>query len=634
MREIGYVMSGADHTIIPFAVKAGEKVEVGDYVLIRHPYKPDKTVLARVLVVRPYNPEMKAGRPGPHEASRGGRLKYGSWIEYRIAYAEPLGYYDEEGRWRSLECPPSTWEPVYEPSEEELKEFFKPRSGDNALLVTIGHVSKHKDIPVQVDLGEIAKGHVFICGMTRSGKSTFVVNLAISAMNLRPRPRIIIIDRRGEYSVLSEYGALVFDYRSFLPRPRDIEPGLLADILADLLGVPSGDKTIRDYIGEVVRKIRKDMSEGVDVDFTPEALEEYVERLSRAKESTKERLRLYLNKRRLSRILLLDQNRTYHDIIDVIRDHPLVVVDLSTDPNVIYQHLAVAKMIRRVVRYAIERARRKEPFAAIFVIEEAQYLAPEKGLKIEVGEPEKIGADKALVEGVSQAGGYNVGFIIMTQRPAYVMKSVISQCNTILCFRLRNPNDQDTISRYTEYGGERLTAYMPGLADFEGILCGMASTIPFPVIVETKVMEYPRKATVTAKEAWAYMDGETGGRAVEEAIPNSEPELPTVEEPVPAEAQVPRAAGQEVPTATAAEVEASPDEARETTSPEPVSPALVEAAEESKPEVPEAGGELRESPGKGEEAMPAAQDREASGEGEAKRRRRGKPIIDLFEPVV
>jgi len=37
LREIGYVMSGADHTIIPFAVRADEKVEVGDYVHIRPP---------------------------------------------------------------------------------------------------------------------------------------------------------------------------------------------------------------------------------------------------------------------------------------------------------------------------------------------------------------------------------------------------------------------------------------------------------------------------------------------------------------------------------------------------------------------------------------------------------------------
>jgi len=169
MREIGYVMTGADHRLVPFAIKEGTKIEVGDYVLFKHPYKPGDTyVLAHVVLVRPYNPEMRPGRPGPHEASRRGRVRYGSWIEYRIAYAEPLGYYDEGGRWRPLECAPSTWDPVFEPSEEELKSFFRPRNGRNGLLITIGHVSKHKDIPVQIDLSEVAKGHMFICGMTRS----------------------------------------------------------------------------------------------------------------------------------------------------------------------------------------------------------------------------------------------------------------------------------------------------------------------------------------------------------------------------------------------------------------------------------------------------------------------------------
>jgi len=503
VREIGYVMSGADHTIIPFTVKVGEKVEVGDYVLIKHPHKPDRYVLARVLVVRPYNPEMRTGRPGPHEASRSGRVRYGSWIEYRIAYAEPLGYYDEGGKWRSLECAPSSWEPVYEPTEEELKEFFRPRSGDNALLITIGHVSKHKDIPVQIDLGDVAKGHMFICGMTRSGKSTFVVNLAINALRTKPRPRIIIIDRRGEYGILSEYGAMVFDYRSLLPRPESLDPVKLSDILCDLIGVPDGDRTVREHLVTLINLVRTE-----NEPITPEALKMHVVDLKGIREPTRERLYLYLERLEGAAAFFLDPKRKVYDIVDVIREHPVVVIDLSTEPNAIYQQLTVARMIRRVVHYAIERSRRKEPFAAIFVVEEAQYLAPEKGLKIEVGAPSQIGVDKALVEGVSQAGGYNVGFIIMTQRPAYVMKSVISQCNTIMCFRLRNPNDQDTVSRYTEYGGERLTAYMPGLADFEGILCGMASTIPFPVIVETKVMEYPRKATFSAKEAWAYMDNE------------------------------------------------------------------------------------------------------------------------------
>ena len=662
MREIGYVMSGAEHTIIPFTLKVGEKVEVGDYVLIEHPHRPSTFVLARVMLVKPYNPEMKAGRPGPHEASRGGRVRYGNWMEYRVAYAEPLGYYDEEGKWRSLECPPSSWEPVYEPTEEELRQFFRPQKGRDGLLITIGHVSKHKSIPVQIDLSEVAKGHMFICGMTRSGKSTFVVNLAINSMNIRPNPRIIIIDRRGEYSVLSEYGAMVFDYRAFLPRPRDIRPGLLADVLADLLGVPSGDKTIRDYMVRVVSMIKRDMEKGEPVDFTPEALADYVDRLpGRIQEGTRERLRLYLDKERLERLYLLRQDRPFYDIVEVVMANPVVVIDLSTDPNIIYQHLTVAHMIRRVVHHAIERARRKEPFAAIFVVEEAQYLAPEKGMRIEVGAPEKLGVEKALVEGVSQAGGYNVGFIVMTQRPAYVMKSVISQCNTILCFRLRNPNDQDTVSRYTEYGGERLTAYMPGLADFEGILCGMASTIPFPVIVETKVMEYPRKATVTAKEAWAYMDQEAGlvreelapaqvpgpGGGPQEAeealapaleVPAEAGSAEVAIEAAPAPELAPETAGAPGPDVSGAVGSEAPEEGM----PGPPEPSREGASEEGvRQEVPatsaEGGGSFRpEASGEGGEEAGGAQEPPSKDGGpvsEGKRRRRRRLVIDLFEPA-
>ena len=584
-------MTGADHRLVPFAIKEGARVEVGDYVLFKHPYKPDDTyVLAHVVLIRPYNPEMRPGRPGPHEASRRGRVRYGSWIEYRIAYAEPLGYYDEGGRWRPLECAPSTWDPVFEPSEEELKSFFRSRNGRNGLLITIGHVSKHKDIPVQIDLSEVAKGHMFICGMTRSGKSTFVVNLAINAMKSRPRPRIIILDRRGEYGVLSEYGALVFDYKAFLPRPRDVEPVLLAEVLADLVGVPANDKTVRDAIARLIGMIKKDMKSGLDVDFTPETITAYVEQVQGIKEATRDRLRLYLDPDVLSRLAILDPKRPCHDILDVLKSNPVVVLDFSTDSTFVYQHLTVANLIRRVVRHAMDVARRKEAFAAIFVIEEAQYIAPERGMKITIGQPEKVGADKALVEGVSQAGGYNVGFVVMTQRPAYVMKSVISQCNTVMCFRLRNPNDQDTVARYTEYGGERLTTFMPGLADFEAILCGMASTIPFPVMVETRVMEYPRKATITAREAWEKMDAEAG-------LPvEPEPAMDEVEEVSP-----PRESPQE-PSRSGEELEESPDE-----------------PSESKEESDELSGVRDDVMSDG----PEGEEGEGDGDG---------PIVDLFEP--
>lgn len=193
------------------------------------------------------------------------------------------------------------------------------------------------------------------------------------------------------------------------------------------------------------------------------------------------------------------------DVIAAIFTSNILVIDLSVDTDVDAQHIAVRHIIRTITDHAMAR-RNAGDFSAVLVIEEAQYFAPEKGLNIEVGNPEKIGVDRQLIEAISQAGGYNVGFIILTQRPAYIQKSIISQCNTVVCFRLMAGNDQDAILKYTEYGNERLRDYLPGLADHEAIIWGVSSPTPFPVIGEIEVKEYPKKAGVTAKQAWERME--------------------------------------------------------------------------------------------------------------------------------
>jgi hypothetical protein len=66
---------------------------------------------------------------------------------------------------------------------------------------------------------------------------------------------------------------------------------------------------------------------------------------------------------------------------------------------------------------------------------------------------------------------------------------------------------------YTEYGSERLGEYLPGLADHEAMLWGMAIPTPFPLIAEIKVTDYPQKAAVFAKQAWKKMENTRGSRA-------------------------------------------------------------------------------------------------------------------------
>jgi len=187
------------------------------------------------------------------------------------------------------------------------------------------------------------------------------------------------------------------------------------------------------------------------------------------------------------------------DPVEVVKENELSVIDFSVDTDISTQQIIVRDIIRALLKEAMEN----DDFGAIVAIEEVQYFAPEVQM-VKYGENWKESHD-AIVEAISQGGGYNLGFIIMTQRPAYVSKSVISQCNSVVCFRLMSGNDQDAIINYTEYGSRALRQYLAGLADHEAFICGIALPCRFPVIVETTVKDYPRKSTKNAKQTFESM---------------------------------------------------------------------------------------------------------------------------------
>ncbi|ACB07340.1 HerA helicase [Candidatus Korarchaeum cryptofilum OPF8] len=188
-------------------------------------------------------------------------------------------------------------------------------------------------------------------------------------------------------------------------------------------------------------------------------------------------------------------------IVDEVRKNPIVIVDLSSDRRYEDQFLAIRNIVEELSNYAVSR-RREGDFALIVVVEEAQYVIPERGFSI-VGDPYDSGVAQSLIEAISQAGGYNLGFVIVTQRPAYVSKSVISQANTVVAFRLRNGNDQEAISKYTEV--EEVSSYLPTLSDHEALIWGMGSCVPFPVQVEVEVVALPSKSSSSPERAWEKM---------------------------------------------------------------------------------------------------------------------------------
>jgi len=492
---IGYALSGCTQDSLIFVVMEDAQVKVNHFYFIEHPASPDVWVLVRTFRTQPYNPEMITGRTGPLAGKKGRRAEYGKRLEYTVAFAEILGYYDEKGKWRMMEVAPSPWDLVYEPSEEALRRFFIPKTRESdVLLLEIGK-ARGTNIPVYIDLNSIAKGHMFVAGMTRSGKSSFIINMVAKASRLKPRPHFVIFDIRGEYNSLKRYGAKILPYTKFTPSITD--PNAIADKL-ELKGRE------RSLLIEAVRSLQ---NEGIKIsrDNILARIEEILEqgvvyKTRKSQEKALTGIGWFLE----NKGAFLDERVEPLDIISEIKENFVLIIDFSANADIEAQQRTAKYILDNVRKYAMKRKDYGD-FACIIAIEEAQYFAPERGAEMRESSAQS-GVKASMIETASQAGGYNVGLILLTQRPAYVLKSVISQCNSVACFRLKSGNDQDAILQYTEYGSERLRDYLPGLADHEAMLWGLAVPTPFPVIAEIDVEEYPQKAVAFAKTAWERME--------------------------------------------------------------------------------------------------------------------------------
>jgi len=488
---VGWVIDNSAHDSFSFVVVEGRQVEFGNYYIVKHPSK-GVDVLTRAVVINYKNPEMDLTRYGPRYAKKGLKLP-ASDQEILVAVAEPLGYFDGN-KFRPLEVPPSTWTPVYEAEEEDLKKFIEPY--EEGYYLKIGNL-RNLAIPISIDVNGLVKGHSFVCGMTRSGKSTFLLSTAaIGKKELDPPMHMIIFDRRGEYiPLVKKVNGKGFSYTEFMKPFKEMDP-------ADIASVLKIDGKLLELTASAIEAMQSDGVAKPEIDKLKDYILKEIE--SKAAPQQKNRYKSIIEDNLKKYGAEVEKLPTKsEDPVKVVRENELSLIDFSVDTDISRQQLVVRDIVRALLKEAMTP---DSNFGAIVAIEEVQYFAPEEGT-VKYGENWRESRD-AIVEAISQGGGYNLGFVIMTQRPAYVSKSVISQCNSVVSFRLMSGNDQEAIINYSEYGSRALRQYLAGLADHEAFICGIAVPCRFPVIVETRVEEYPRKSTKNAKQIFESMKSE------------------------------------------------------------------------------------------------------------------------------
>lgn len=138
--------------------------------------------------------------------------------------------------------------------------------------------------------------------------------------------------------------------------------------------------------------------------------------------------------------------------------------------------------VESVFNYAKENAGSK----ICLVLEEAHTIVPETGFLGDLGD---FGSTKALVNKMSQIAlqgrKYNVGLMVIAQRTANVSKTVLTQCNTIICFQAF---DDTSFTFLGNYIGKDLVQALPNLKKYHAIVTGKAikSNVPMIVNLERK----------------------------------------------------------------------------------------------------------------------------------------------------
>lgn len=116
------------------------------------------------------------------------------------------------------------------------------------------------------------------------------------------------------------------------------------------------------------------------------------------------------------------------------------------------------------------------------VLEEAHTIVPESNF---------LGTDDKMSKSVMNAIGqialqgrkHGIGFIVITQRTANVSKTILTQCNSIICFRMYDNTGLDFLSNYV---GKEMVQAIPNLSVKKGfreaVLIGKAFNSKHPVI--------------------------------------------------------------------------------------------------------------------------------------------------------
>ena len=174
------------------------------------------------------------------------------------------------------------------------------------------------------------------------------------------------------------------------------------------------------------------------------------------------------------------------------------ILDISGLPNEVAGPLSamLARLLFQYKIYQTTEERKRDPI--VLVCEEAHRYVPDRG------EAEYSAAQSSIRRIAREGRKYGIGLMLVSQRPADVESTVISQCGTWLVLRLTNSADQQHVARFLPDGLSGMTKALPNLAQQEAIFVGEGAAMPARIRIQDLTEDkLPKSETAKFARGWS-----------------------------------------------------------------------------------------------------------------------------------
>jgi len=415
-------------------------------------------------------------------------------------------------------------------SKPELEASF---CGDPNKSVRIGCIRQDSTIPAMVCVDELLGKHFAVLGTTGTGKSCTTALIMRSILEKNPAAHIVLLDPHNEYATaFGDWAEVISPANMQLPfwllNFEEIVEVLIGnserkseiEILQEL--IPLAKARYSNGRGRDGQSVRRDIYEAGR--FTVDTPVPY--RISDLAGLIDERMGKLENKNDLApyrqlkaRIEAISQDRRYAFMFGSLTVHdgmaqvlgrlfrvpvnnkPITIVELTGLPTEIV-NVVVSVLARMTFDFA-HWSEGKLPL--MLVCEEAHRYVPAST---------KAGfapCRRAIARIAKEGRKYGVSLCVVTQRPAEIDPTIVSQCNTVFALRMSNDRDQEIVKSAISDTGSGLLEFLPALGQREALAFGDGVALPVRIMFdELPADARPRSSTANFSARWKRSVGDEG----------------------------------------------------------------------------------------------------------------------------